>query len=54
MREWLIRHPNAVALVFAAWAAWVALEIFEAGREIGAVTVARSELDRLASEALGG
>lgn len=54
MREWLIRHPNLIAIALAAWAAWVAIEAFEAGRELGAVEVARGELDRIASEALGG
>lgn len=54
MREWMIRHPQAVALALAVWATWAVLEAFDAGREIGAARALRGEADRLASEAMGG
>lgn len=54
MHEWVRNHPEFVALLMAAWAAWVALEIFDVGQEIGSARAVKDELDRLRSEALGG
>lgn len=54
MREWIIGHPELVGAILAASVALTVLQIFDAGREIGAARMAASELDRIASEALGG
>lgn len=54
MREWITRHPNLIGVALGAWAAWVAIEAFEAGRQVGAAHALGADLDRLASESLGG
>lgn len=54
MREWLIAHPQAVAVLFAVCAAFMVVEAFESGREIEAARIVLGDADRLASEALGG
>ncbi len=54
MREWMTRHPESVAALFAALAAVAAWDCFMTGRFIGAERALAGEADRLASAAMGG
>jgi hypothetical protein len=54
MKDWAVRHPTLVAFAMAMWATYVALEIFETGKELGAVIALQDDADRMRSEALGG
>lgn len=54
MREWILRHTDLVGLALAALAASAAMDVFRAGVAIGEARALEGELDRLASEALGG
>lgn len=54
MREWMIRHPDAVGAVLALAGAWLAVMAYDYGRAIGGARALASETARLRSEALGG
>lgn len=54
MREWILRHPELAGAVLAALAASAFLDMFRAGVALGEARALNGELDRLASEALGG
>ena len=54
MREWIIRHPDLFGALLAALVASAALDLFRSGVAVGAARALDADLDRLASEALGG